>query len=635
MGETGTQYRYDNVFLCTLILPNRLPTKDHPHTTNQTRPNQITMAPHEHMVVSIASSNIEDDCNDSLFGLLSDDDFVVKVGGDEAQSVEDEDDAFTSLEDTMDNFLRLAQLFENDEIDSDVLRGAFASVYDESLVATITKGPDTDETMDLDYESMFELVSAADSEGFRLIEMDLHPESDNTFRYTVQSTNGGVYGFAMGIATVGTNGKIVKSRRLAMSVLEDKVRDNLIAMFGSFTGTGEVPCNFRQLVAKTFDKSLVVATLDGSMHFDEFYDRLLDLHEDAVKAELLKAKRHEVGMEISFRIFTSSFDYTVNALVMCEFGKVVRMQPLDNCRWFERIFCRHGGEDVSGRVPVSFFPQYKTMAEVVNALPEQVEGLLLADGTDIKPTRQERHLVKVSMTPCQSPVPSSVSDDSIPRPMKKNSPGRSGSSSKPQEGKSSSCLSDDRPHGFQLRTHEGDVYARGAHVFCHQEASKTKRFILCGGDEQPIACCYRVDKAKDASYYIHGTDPLLEDDEPIAEEDDVEYFPWFQIVSTSGSTGNAVLRQRVLEVQVWNGSTFESLWKISAGAASFASLRGLELTDQDFVLHTDEGVVLSVMSNRACRNQESGWDLTFAPGVDPALGLMLGTVVDEFSTRQQ
>jgi len=625
-------------------------------------------------VVMGNGKNIDDEeanRSSSLFHVVDCDNAASTTTADDAEA-----EAFT-VDEVRENFVRLCEmtgLYEGDndndnitEFDPEVFRGYFGSVYDENVVAYFPSPRrnrnENDDNQQEDDESettmtakgfaaVYEMFTEIRALDFRLRRIESRVESPTTFSYALQGANGAVSGSLSGVATVCLRtGKVVQTRRLGARISEDRVQQNLRNFFASFRGDGQPPVNFRQLATNLFDvPSLVVTTEDnGELYFDDFYNRMLELHEDGVVAQVLECVRHDVGLEFRFRLSDSSagtYEYVVTALAVVDQGKVVGLQPKGECPVFSKVFASTSGRksDVSGQMAARFFPQpYQGFASKVRPLPEQVEGLLLGEGTELEPTRQPRQLLKISM------IPSGGSDAGGRRVLRKKNKKNSHNPS------------------FRLVTNENDRYAGGAYLTTttdhsdkkshggfrdsrqKQQAPQSRMTILHDGNGDAIACCFsRVvciggEEASLSSYQICGTEPILEDDVPSLEASAngtgaTEFFPWF-VVRTNGPHGFTVANSPQLFVDVWNGDGYDPIWAISKGGSQKGVFRALAPNEDDYVVHSLGGTTenharledaLAVLSRKSHDNDDDGrrqWDLTVAPGVDPAVAICLASIV--------
>jgi len=529
----------------------------------------------------------------------------------------------SSVHEVMMNYVALFDVFREDsssaeggcdDFDPDGFRVMIANVYDEDNVAVVVPaGPDREEgTSTRGFVEVYEAFLEFRDLGFRVVSVDCQVESATAFRFAIMGTNGTLRGTMQGRAFVDTpKGKIIRTERMGTQILQDRLHDKLSTFFDSFSGDGNIPINFRHLVTEVFSTSLIVSCEEGGIHFDDFYDMLLDLHESGCHGELVKTKRHDVGIEVSFRMYGASFDYVVSMLGECQGGKIRRIQPKDNCSSFAKLFgqvaAANSSKVISGQVLARFLPDYfgEDFASNVQPLPEQAEGFLLGDGTDLQPTRRAQHVLRISME------------------KRFRHPGL----------------------GYQLRTNERDRYAGGAYIAkkgCSGILGGRRtanRFVLVDADNEPIACC---DRSDESIYLICGAEPMLEGDLPVSTncgKEDADFYPWYRVQNKVCSSADTDQRDGdKLHVQIWNGETYDPLWEVvrNSGCQS-PGQRRLTLARADFVIQTLDGAsFLAILQDRRSRGiAGEGWNLVVAPGVDPAAILCVAATVESLNNEKK
>lgn len=480
-----------------------------------------------------------------------------------------------TVEDAMEKFAHLVEVcFKTDDFDADVVNGVFRSVYDERVILTvpITDGDGRASKATQTYEDIYEAYVQIAQLEMRPTHFEMERVNDHSFRYVGAGTNGAV---TVALTTVVTveNGKIVRAEREEVATLQDKPLEYLRALFVTFSGQpGEVPVNVRQLVTNVFDKSLAVSTESGVLHFDDFYQHLLDLYDDGVRLDLVEARRVEAGLvHLTLRLQSRSFDYTIRAIACMTKGKIVTIQPLLNCHYFGKCF-RANVTPVSGQLAACFFPKFSDLTTTVHALPEQVEGLLLCDA--IEPVRQERQLLRLHLQRSNKIVSRTAVD---------------------------------------VATEHGERYSGG--VVLTRLPFRNHRWVVrrC---KTAVAC---IAAGKSGNYLVLGVNPIIEDDEPVLKHDGIVFYPWYQVAGDSPGQ---------VRVQVWDGTDYEALWCVKKDGVVFNKYTS---SAKDAVV-VDEGNHFAVA---VMESTEDRTVLTIAPGIDPSVPICLSVIVDEIGKTRK
>ena len=195
-----------------------------------------------------------------------------------------------------------------------------------------------------------------------------------------------------------------------------------------------------------------------------------------------------------------------------------------------------------------------------------------------------------------------------------------------------------------LSTDNGSKFAGGAHFRRFAKAlslpyHEGSRFMLYDGAGAPVALCVQGSHKMERYYTFFGRTPLHSGDEALEVDDPsndselsvpLDFYPWFRVLDQ----GACSLLYR--PVRVWNGSTFDPLCQAMAVPQSHkgpveAVSNHLGLKPCYNVLLVDLDVDRSL--GYMIQTGRNDWELVVAPGVDPAVVLCLGVVLNDMVHR--
>lgn len=250
-------------------------------------------------------------------------------------------------------------------------------------------------------------------------------------------------------------------------------------------------------------------------------------------------------------------------------------------------------DDIMGSI--SGFPKDRELAATVLEPPVSLHGKILCEGTDLEPTTEAGTVVKVNL----------------------------------EHGKWRFFNFNDT---FSLTNAHGEPLAGGYYVKEVQNILGRSRLVLYNKDDHAITIAIQDAASMRKKYTIYGMKPLGDGsddsiDYPKQQEQGVDFYPWFRVRDIDDNH----LDHRSL--QVWNGNNFMPMMKIKA-AKRFADIEGLsdmvppKKTDNLVVDKDDEDKVYALISKKSDM-RIAGWNITVAPGVDPAMMIMLAAIMDD------
>mmetsp|Transcript_3083 Transcript_3083/g.8709 ORF Transcript_3083/g.8709 Transcript_3083/m.8709 type:complete len:621 (-) Transcript_3083:207-2069(-) len=167
----------------------------------------------------------------------------------------------------------------------------------------------------------------------------------------------------------------------------------------------------------------------------------------------------------------------------------------------------------------------------------------------------------------------------------------------------------------------GQPYADGAHFEEYQRrVIAGKALVLKDGKGQPRALCFQdLWKVTRKGFDIYSIRPLWHGDSPFELERDVKCYPWFRMEATPGAR-----YQRI--INVWNGHGYQRMWRAFLGKPSTGDQERYPPNKGDLVVRTESLDVDLAYVTSCDTNGKVRYDITIAPGVDPALILCLAAV---------
>jgi len=262
----------------------------------------------------------------------------------------------------------------------------------------------------------------------------------------------------------------------------------------------------------------------------------------------------------------------------------------------------HSGETivaVSGQVRASHeervrdFPTEVELAETVFELPPQVNGQLLAgDTTKLIPVRTIGHVIRLFLVHSRRFLAS--------------------------EGR---LTVTQFPNGL--------AYGGGVHKEHNFHCLGKTRLVLLDHDDTSIAMCTQERNKFHREYSIMGVRPLMPGDAPKSTENGVLFYPWFRLLDI-----NDAVHGEFRIISVWNGNEYIPMWRVyPATRRPGNKAANLCLVKRTEILITQESDQLSVVGilHKTTSLDNTGWDITIAPGVDPALVLCVAAIVEELN----
>jgi len=162
---------------------------------------------------------------------------------------------------------------------------------------------------------------------------------------------------------------------------------------------------------------------------------------------------------------------------------------------------------------------------------------------------------------------------------------------------------------------KGDSYADGAYFKQFRRGIGQTIFLLYDTNDRPVALCVQERLLMNKKTTIYGTQPLHHGQPSTAEEEGIEFYKWFRICDIDQS--HLLYRP----IYVWNGETFRPLLKAIPANKKFKVCKRGEIL---IVNARDE------MLGLTCPKEgRRGWDVSMAPGVDPAFMLCIAATMEE------
>ena len=223
------------------------------------------------------------------------------------------------------------------------------------------------------------------------------------------------------------------------------------------------------------------------------------------------------------------------------------------------------------------FPSDVELAKVVFPLPQQVHNQHLTDVPELAPVTEVGHLLKVFVDHDQ---------DFLTR----------------------------NGHLGVFDATTKQPYAGGVTFVERKRVLKDRIYVLRDKDQKPIALTC-VDGSVDYvnACIIYGTKPLVSGTVPqdlVLQEDGVTFYPWFRAVDDHPS---------YTSIDHWDGATFQPFLRARPDKAEHA----VGLLIRSASEHHTFGHLVKVKHGDKC-----GWDLTVAPGVDPAMMLCITAAME-------
>jgi hypothetical protein len=239
---------------------------------------------------------------------------------------------------------------------------------------------------------------------------------------------------------------------------------------------------------------------------------------------------------------------------------------------------------------VKGFPTESQMAASVKALPKEVRGKCIGDGTDLMPAVGPGQVIKCSI----------------------------------EHGKWRFLSFTD---SYSVCDSKGDPLAGG--VYIKEVSNKLlgmDRIVMHDCKDKPICLAVRDKIALTNRYNIYGTGPLLPDDKAEMKEQDVDFYPWFRVRDIDDSH----LDHR--SILVWNGNNFQPMLKIVAARR----LPGSQNDDlvpprkgDNLVCDLNDPTIVLALLSKTSEKNIAGWKLCIAPGTDPMAMIMLAAIMDK------
>jgi hypothetical protein len=118
----------------------------------------------------------------------------------------------------------------------------------------------------------------------------------------------------------------------------------------------------------------------------------------------------------------------------------------------------------------------------------------------------------------------------------------------------------------------------------------------------------------------------LKGDEPKSEQDGTAFYPWFHVRAIDNA-----IQGCYRSISVWNGSDYVPMLRVYPSTrrpgAQAADLCMVKKTELHVTQESDHAIVAFL--NKKTANNCTGWGITIAPGVDPALIICIAAVVED------
>jgi hypothetical protein len=243
----------------------------------------------------------------------------------------------------------------------------------------------------------------------------------------------------------------------------------------------------------------------------------------------------------------------------------------------------------SGKERIPDFPTELELAERVYPLPNGVNGQLLAGGeSNILPVTEVGHIIRLFLEHSKAFLA--------------------------REGR------------LTIKDVDGIDYAGGAHFKEYKGFVGNITLVLLDKDDNPIALCEQVRVKLHSEYNILGIRPLLKGDEPKREQDGATFYPWFRVHAIDNA-----IQGCYRSISVWNGSDYVPMLRVypstrrpGAKAANLCMVKKTEL----LVTQESDCAIVAFLNKKTADNC-TGWEITIAPGVDPALVICTAAVVED------
>jgi hypothetical protein len=230
--------------------------------------------------------------------------------------------------------------------------------------------------------------------------------------------------------------------------------------------------------------------------------------------------------------------------------------------------------------PVYGFPTEEKLGEMVVSLPEPIDGQLLSDRKAFAPCQEPEKLTKVLM---------------------------------------------ESKHGFlgrrssiRVADSNGQPFSGGVHLKAFQHNVFRNSFLLRTARKTPVALCIQQRPAGPQIYHIYGTRPVHSNDvsRPVKERG-VNYYLWFRF-----EEGGHRLDDR--SISAWTGKGFVPIWKLVAACyhVDMDDSQPIKL-NEIMIQGIEEDRALATLVKNEC------WEVTMAPGVDPALVFCVGAILED------
>lgn len=186
-------------------------------------------------------------------------------------------------------------------------------------------------------------------------------------------------------------------------------------------------------------------------------------------------------------------------------------------------------------------------------------------------------------------------------------------------------------HGKLTVTQEpdGSAYAGGVHFTEHRGIVGKTTLLMQDKNDKPVALCLQDHIKFHGEYAILGVRPLSPNDAPKQQQDGIAFYPWFQVLDI-----NDAIHGAFRSVSVWNGTVYEPLWRAYPATRrpgkKAANLCLVKKTEILVTLASNSQSLVGIL-NKTTRDDTLGWDMTIAPGIDPALFLCVVAVVEELN----
>jgi hypothetical protein len=244
----------------------------------------------------------------------------------------------------------------------------------------------------------------------------------------------------------------------------------------------------------------------------------------------------------------------------------------------------------TSKVRIPDFPTESELAERVYPLPNGVNGQLLAGESNILPVTEAGHIIRLFLE------------------------------------HSKAFLA--REGLLTIKDAAGLDYAGGVHFKEYKGLVGKITLILLDKDDNPIALCEQERVKLHNEYNILGIRPLLTGDEPKIEQDGAAFYPWFRVHAIDNA-----IQGCYRSISVWNGSDYRyvPMWRVypstrrpGAKAANLCMVKKTEL----LVTQESDHAIIAFLNKKTTDNC-TGWEITIAPGIDPALVICTAAIVED------